>query len=362
MSARGQRAVELQELSKRFGNVQAVNNVSLTVKPGEFLSLLGPSGCGKTTTLRLIAGFEQADAGCVFLAGKDVTKQPAYRRNIGMVFQHYALFPHMTVNENVSFGLRMRGVPKPETAARVARALDLVRLSDLGGRYQRQLSGGQQQRVALARALVIEPHVLLLDEPLSNLDARLREEMRVELKQIQQQVGITTVFVTHDQEEALTLSDRVVVMNHGEIVQQGPPIEIYERPAHSFVAGFIGQSNLLSGQVIGWEDGLVRVRSESGLSFLARAEGLIQAGSRVLVVIKQSRVRIGPAVGSPLTNAVPANLEFVNYLGPMVQYLCRAGEARLASTLSNETGTPAFRPGDHVTLSWRPEDCLLLKE
>ncbi|OFX28319.1 MAG: hypothetical protein A2Z07_04240 [Armatimonadetes bacterium RBG_16_67_12] len=353
-------AVELHSVSKQFGKVWAARNVSLSVNPGEFLSLLGPSGCGKTTTLRLIAGFEQATAGHVYIAGEDVTDRPAFKRNIGMVFQHYALFPHMTVHQNVAFGLRMRGVPKSEIDARVARVLALVRLSGLEDRYHRQLSGGQQQRVALARALVIEPQVLLLDEPLSNLDAKLREEMRVELKQIQQQIGITTVFVTHDQEEALTLSDRVVVMNHGEIVQQGSPIEVYERPAHSFVAGFIGQSNLFRGHVVGQEDGLTRVRAESGLSVLARTDPPVAPGSRVLVVIKQSRVRIGASDAA--SNVFTASLEFVNYLGPTVQYLCKVGEARLAASLSNETGAPAFRPGERVILSWRPEDCLLLKE
>ncbi len=355
-------AVELQHVSKHFGNVRAVKELSLSVNPGEFLSLLGPSGCGKTTTLRLIAGFEQATAGRVLLAGEDVTTRPAYKRNIGMVFQNYALFPHMTVRENVGFGLSMRRLPPAEIAARVRRALALVRLSGLEDRYHRQLSGGQQQRVALARALVIEPQVLLLDEPLSNLDATLRAEMRVELKQIQQQVGITTVFVTHDQEEALTLSDRVVVMNHGQIVQQGTPIEVYERPAHSFVAGFIGQSILFWGHVIGQEDGLTRVQAESGLDVVVRPDHPIAPGSRVLVVIKQSRVKIGPAGESAAPNAFPASLEFVNYLGPTVQYLCRAGETRLAASLPNETGVPAFRPGEPVTVSWKPEDCLLLKE
>ncbi len=355
-------AVELQNVSKHFGRVGAVKELSLAVNPGEFLSLLGPSGCGKTTTLRLIAGFEQATAGRVFLAGEDVTDRPAYRRNIGMVFQNYALFPHMTVRENVAFGLHMRRVPTTVIGARVKRALALVRLSGLEDRYHRQLSGGQQQRVALARALVIEPEVLLLDEPLSNLDAKLREEMRVELRQIQRQVGITTVFVTHDQEEALTLSDRVAVMNHGQIVQQGTPIEVYERPAHSFVAGFIGQSNLFWGLVVGQEDGLTRVHAESGLNLVARPDAPISPGSRVLVVIKQSRVKIGPAGGPAAPNATPASLEFVNYLGPTVQYLCRAGEARLAASLPNETGAPVFRSGEPVIMSWRPEDCLLLKE
>jgi spermidine/putrescine ABC transporter ATP-binding subunit len=355
-------AVELRGVSKHFHEVRAVDDISLTVRPGEFLSLLGPSGCGKTTTLRLIAGFEQADGGRILIADDDVTSYPAYRRNIGMVFQNYALFPHMTVRDNVGFGLRMRRVTTGEIGARVKRVLDLVRLSGLDHRYPRQLSGGQQQRVALARALVIEPQVLLLDEPLSNLDAKLREEMRVELKQIQQQVGITTVFVTHDQEEALTLSDQVVVMNQGRIVQQGAPAEIYERPAHSFVAGFIGQANLFWAHVVGPEDGLLRVHAEEGLDFLARLERELLPGSRVLAVVKQTRVRVGSTNHPPGPNSFPATLEFVNYLGPTIQYYCRIGQARLVASLPNDAGTEILRPGARVTVSWRPEDCLILRE
>jgi spermidine/putrescine ABC transporter ATP-binding subunit len=355
-------SVELRNVSKHFGDVRAVDDISLTVRPGEFLSLLGPSGCGKTTTLRLIAGFEQITHGQILIAGKDVTHWPPYKRDIGMVFQHYALFPHMTVYDNVAFGLRMRGVLRAEADARIKEALRLLHLSGLEHRYQRQLSGGQQQRVALARALVIQPQILLLDEPLSNLDAKLREEMRIELKQVQQQVGITTVFVTHDQEEALIMSDRVAVMNRGRIVQQGPPVEIYERPAHSFVAGFIGQSNLLWGEVKGVQDGLTMVRASCGLTLGARADSPIPPGSRVLAVVKQSRVTIRPGEGEPGPNRFPARLEFVTYLGPSVQYLCRSGEARLVATVPSNSNTPPLRPGASVFVSWKPEDCLLLTE
>jgi spermidine/putrescine ABC transporter ATP-binding subunit len=354
-------ALELRCVSKHFGPVRAVDDLSLTVAPGEFLSLLGPSGCGKTTTLRLIAGFEPVTGGQILIAGQDVTHWPPYKRNIGMVFQHYALFPHMTVWENVAFGLRMRGLAASDIAARVKRALMLLRLAGLGDRYPRQLSGGQQQRVAVARALVIEPQILLLDEPLSNLDAKLREEMRVELKQIQQQVGITTIFVTHDQEEALVMSDRVAVMNHGKIVQQGTPVEVYERPANSFVAGFIGQSNLLWGQVVGQANGLTRIRTDDSLDLLARPDPSILPGSRVLAVIKQSRVKIASA-GAEGPNTFAANLEFVTYLGATVQYLCRVGQTRLAASVPNDTVTAVFRPGERVLVSWRPEDCLVLKE
>jgi len=355
-------AVELRNVTKHFGEVRAVDNVSLAVRPGEFVSLLGPSGCGKTTTLRLIAGFEQITAGRILITGEDVTAQPPYKRNIGMVFQHYALFPHMTVWDNVAFGLRMRGVPRPEADNRIRGVLGLLRLAGLEQRYHRQLSGGQQQRVALARALVIQPKILLLDEPLSNLDAKLREEMRVELKQIQQRVGITTIFVTHDQEEALIMSDRVAVMNHGRIVQEGAPAEVYERPAHSFVAGFIGQSNLYWGEVTNVEPGLARVRTADGLMLTARVGRPVARGSRVLAVVKQSRVRIHPGGDEAGAEGVVARLEFVTYLGSMVQYLCRTGEARVIATVPTDAGTPVLRPGAIVRVSWRPEDCLLLTE
>ncbi len=354
--------VELREVSKSFGEVRAVDRVSLHVKPGEFVSLLGPSGCGKTTTLRLIAGFERVTRGRIFIGGEDVTIKPSYQRNIGMVFQHYALFPHMTVRENVAFGLRMRRVPRPEAARRVAEVLDLLRLSGLEHRYQHQLSGGQQQRVALARALVIKPQILLLDEPLSNLDAKLREEMRVELRQVQRRVGITTVFVTHDQEEALSMSDRIAVMNRGRIIQYGTPLDIYERPAHSFVAGFIGQSNLLWGEVVGQENGLARVRVASGLDVMARPDQHVSSGSRVLVVVRQSRVKVGREGRPGAVNSFAARLEFATYLGEAVQYLCRAGELRLVATATADADAPLLEPGAPITVSWRPDDCLVLPE
>lgn len=355
-------AVELRHVKKHFGEVCAVDGVTLHARPGEFVSLLGPSGCGKTTLLRLIAGFERVDQGEILIDSSDVIDLPPYERNIGMVFQNYALFPHMTVRENVSFGLRMRKMFHSEIESRVGKVLELVRLSGMEHRYPRQLSGGQQQRVALARALVIEPRVLLLDEPLSNLDAKLREEMRVEVKQIQQAVGITTIFVTHDQEEALVMSDRVVVMTHGRVVQQGSPIEVYERPAHSFVASFIGQSNLLWGRVIGVQGGVTRVQTEAGLEVEAAQDGGLPVGSRVLAVIKQTRVQIRAPGSVAGPNTFQASLEFVTYLGSNIQYLCRAGEARLAASLPNDSGIPQFRSGEPVLVSWKPEDCLLIRE
>jgi multiple sugar transport system ATP-binding protein len=244
-------ALELAQLVKRFGSITAVDRIDLAVPPGELVALLGPSGCGKATTLRIVAGFERPDSGCVRIQGDDVTAEPPYRRDTGMVFQHYALFPHMTVRENVGFGLRMRGVDRGEIETRVHEALALVSLGGLEGRFPRQLSGGQQQRVALARALVIRPKLLLLDEPLSSLDAKLRQEMRLEVRAIQRRVGITALFVTHDQEEALSLADRIAVMKDGVIQQIGTPYEIYDSPANVFVADFVGEPaiNLLPGTV-----------------------------------------------------------------------------------------------------------------
>ena len=237
----------LNGLGKRYGDFHAVREVSLTIADGEFLVLLGPSGCGKTTTLRMIAGFIEPTAGHVRLGGSDVTLLPPWKRNAGMVFQSYALFPHLTVAQNVAFGLEMRKLPRADIDRRVEEALALVRLGGYGGRLPRQLSGGQQQRVALARALAIRPDVLLLDEPLSNLDAKLRQEVRVEIRELQRQLGLTTVMVTHDQEEALTMADRLVVMNEGSVRQVGSQRDLYERPADRFVAGFVGRSTFLAG-------------------------------------------------------------------------------------------------------------------
>ena len=239
--------LSLNGLSKHYGDFYAVREVSLTIADGEFLVLLGPSGCGKTTTLRMVAGFIEPSAGHVRLAGQDVTLLPPWKRNAGMVFQSYALFPHMTVAQNVAFGLEMRKLPRADIDRRVEEALALVRLGGYGGRLPRQLSGGQQQRVALARALAIRPDVLLLDEPLSNLDAKLRQEVRVEIRELQRQLGLTTVMVTHDQEEALTMADRLVVMNEGSVRQVGSQRDLYERPADRFVAGFVGRTTFLAG-------------------------------------------------------------------------------------------------------------------
>src|SRR6266851_1644245 len=255
-------SVRLEAVTKRFGDHVAVKKFSLSIAQGEFLVLLGPSGCGKTTTLRMIAGFVEPSGGRIFFGNRDVTDLPPYHRNTGLVFQGYALFPHLSVFENVAFGLRMRNLDRAVIEKRTQAALRLVRLDTLAERMPRQLSGGQQQRVALARALVIEPEILLLDEPLSNLDAKLREEVRVEIRQLQRRLGLTTVMVTHDQEEALTMADRLVVMNNGEIKQIGTQRELYNAPANQFVASFIGRTNFFAGAMAGPQ----RFRTESGLA------------------------------------------------------------------------------------------------
>jgi putative spermidine/putrescine transport system ATP-binding protein len=292
----------LENLTKRFGPHTAVDGLSLGVDKGEFVSLLGPSGCGKTTTLQLIAGFVEPTSGAVRLEGRDLLAMKPSRRGLGIVFQSYALFPHMTVAENVAFGLEMQGVAAAERVRRVGETLELVGLTAFTGRFPRQLSGGQQQRVALARALVIRPQILLLDEPLSNLDAKLREEMQIELRQIQRTVGTTTVLVTHDQSEAMALSDRIVVMNHGRAEQVGPPHEAYERPATPFVASFLGKTNLLDGATVRPEKiwfaaaglaGKVRTRIFQGNHWLYQ----IDTPGGLVTVIRQNSGEPMPAEG-----------------------------------------------------------------
>ena len=295
----------LERLSKRFGTHLAVDALSLGVEKGEFVSLLGPSGCGKTTTLQMIAGFVEPTGGAIHLEGRDLLAVKPARRGLGIVFQSYALFPHMTVAENVSFGLEMQRVAAAERTKRVAETLELVGLWAFSGRFPRQMSGGQQQRVALARALVIRPQILLLDEPLSNLDAKLREEMQIELRQIQRSVGTTTILVTHDQAEAMALSDRLVVMNHGRVEQIGPPHEAYERPATAFVAGFLGKTNILNGATVRPEKisfaasglaGTVRTRVFQGNHWLYQVE----TESGLMTVIRQNSGEPMPAEGEPV--------------------------------------------------------------
>ena len=337
--------LSLNGLSKHYGDFYAVREVSLTIADGEFLVLLGPSGCGKTTTLRMVAGFIEPSAGHVRLAGQDVTLLPPWKRNAGMVFQSYALFPHMTVAQNVAFGLEMRKLPRADIERRVEEALALVRLGGYGGRLPRQLSGGQQQRVALARALAIRPDVLLLDEPLSNLDAKLRQEVRVEIRELQRQLGLTTVMVTHDQEEALTMADRLVVMNEGSVRQVGSQRDLYERPADRFVAGFVGRTTFLAGTV----EAPGRFRSDGGLA-LACADG---NPGRAVLSLRPERVEIGLEPRSGLDNSLSGTVEFVSYLGALIDIHVRLSPSdRLVVQIANREGGFTPEVGQPVHVGW----------
>ena len=301
----------LDGIVKRYGDVPALGPVSFTVEEGEFLTLLGPSGCGKTTTLHVIAGLLEPDGGRLLMRGEDVTALPTDKRGMGVVFQNYALFPHKTVEENIGFGLRMRRVPKPQIRERVREMLDVVGLPGVEARYPRQLSGGQRQRVALARAMVIHPPVLLLDEPLSNLDALLRKQMRSELRAIQRRIGITAIYVTHDQDEAFEMSDRVILLNQGRIEQIGSPERLYDRPETRFAAEFIGDANLIEGEVVETSDGIARVRAAGAGTIPANAAGSgFEVGSTVYLVVRPERVRLsaqapdGAALAATITDRV----------------------------------------------------------
>ncbi|MBS7789763.1 ABC transporter ATP-binding protein [Roseococcus sp. SDR] len=316
-------ALRLEGVTKRFGAVTALHEAWLKVQDGEFITLLGPSGCGKTTLLNLIAGFLEADAGEIFIGGKLVTTLPVWERDLGMVFQSYALFPHMDVARNVGYGLRARGVPKSEEASRVAEALGLVRLSAMADRRPKQLSGGQQQRVALARALVIRPRLLLLDEPFSALDRNLRTEMQLELKEIQRRLGVTTIFVTHDQGEAMSMSDRVAVMSEGRILQLDTPEVIYGRPAHPFVAGFIGDATVLPGRLIARDGAEARVEA-AGLAFIVPAETLGGAAPGAAVSVYLRPEDLHPIVaGEGLEGIVVSRA----YLGDRAELVVECGAA-----------------------------------
>jgi putative spermidine/putrescine transport system ATP-binding protein len=352
-------ALELTGLTKRYGTALALRDLSLRVEDGELVCLLGPSGCGKTTTLRVIAGFEPIEAGAVRIGDQDVTRVPAQHRDIGVVFQSYALFPHLTVDENVGFGLKMRRKPRAEIEAAVREALRIVRLDDVGGRLPRQLSGGQQQRVALARAIAIRPRLLLLDEPLSNLDAKLRDEMREEIRRIQRAVGITTLFVTHDQLEALALADRMAVMDQGRIVQLGTPTEIYERPAHAFVASFIGQANLLRGRVVESDGQAVRFETAGGLMVVGEGAALT-SGSDVIGVIKSERIALTAAASADRTNSFATRIDSRTYLGAALVLGCAVGGERLTVVRPNDPGAPAPQIGEAAFVRWRTGDCLVL--
>ncbi len=348
-------AVEVEGISKSFGAVAALRDVSLEIRAGEFLTLLGPSGCGKTTLLRLLAGFEAPDAGAIRISGRDVAGLPPHRRPVNTVFQHYALFPHRTVAGNVAFGLEMAGRSPAEVKERVARALEMVRLAEFGLRRVDQLSGGQKQRVAFARAVVLEPEVLLLDEPMSALDPKLRKEMQVEVKNLQERLGTTFVFVTHDQDEALVMSDRIAVMQHGRIEQVGAPEELYERPRTRFVADFLAVKNILESKVVGVDAGRVRLETRNGLPLAAVDDGGYRAGATVSIGIRPERIQIGAATG------LDGRLEDEVYLGDRTDWHVRVGGETLVVAEGAATAQ-ARRRGEAVRIAIPAESVLRLDE
>jgi spermidine/putrescine transport system ATP-binding protein len=344
--------IEIDHVHKRFGDFVAVHDADFTIGQSEFFSMLGPSGCGKTTTLRMIAGFETPTTGEIRLEGVDVSRVPPYKRNVNTVFQHYALFPHMTVRENVAFGPRSKKLDKAETNRRVEELLGVVRLSDFAGRKPAQLSGGQQQRVALARALVNYPSALLLDEPLGALDLKLRQAMQIELKRIQREVGITFVYVTHDQEEALTMSDRIAVMSEGMVEQIGTPTEIYDRPATVFVAGFIGQANL-------WPCDLTRTNGSGtevqvfGRTLPALPDAEMAPGDDVTLMVRPERLRVSVAEPEATVARVPVTVTHLVFQGPVVRLAMAAADGtELVSHVGTDTELPLLRPGDQVWAAW----------
>ena len=360
----GTPSVQLQDVTKRFGDFVAVDDLSLTLGSGEFFTLLGPSGCGKTTTLRMIAGFEQPSEGAIRIEGNGVAGLPPHRRPTNTVFQSYALFPHLSVEDNVAFGLKRKRVPKPEIAKRVAAELERVGLAAEAKRRPAQLSGGQQQRVALARALVNLPKVLLLDEPLGALDLKLRKGLQVELKRIQREVGITFVYVTHDQEEALTMSDRIAVMNRGRVEQVGDPEEVYAQPATTFVAGFIGVSNLIPAVVSSGDE----VQLDRGPKVKAEVNGF-SAGERCYAVVRPEKLRIEPRVGAEPGSGLPrveGIVESSLYLGTATQIVVDLGEeVRMTVLVPNASEAERQQlPGGgvRVALSWESEHMHLVRE
>ncbi|HVM30183.1 MAG TPA: ABC transporter ATP-binding protein [Candidatus Limnocylindrales bacterium] len=354
--------VRLERVSKHFHDVVAVDDLTLDIERGEFFSLLGSSGCGKTTTLRMVAGLEDTTTGTIYLAGQDVTNLPPFKRNVNTVFQSYALFPHLNVYDNVAFGPRRQHVPEQDVRRRVREMLELVELPGYEKRKPNQLSGGQQQRVALARALINQPRVLLLDEPLGALDLKLRKQMQLELKRIQTEVGITFVYVTHDQEEAMTMSDRIAVMRAGRIEQLGTPEQLYEQPQTRFVASFLGVSNLLAGRLESVEGTHARIMLDNGTLVTAPADGLA-AGTSVDVGVRPEKVRLLPSTGSATAgrdlNVLEGSIRDASYVGVSTQYVVRVDEGHdvvvYAQNLETTGSGEQHSVGKRVQLSWKPQ-------
>ncbi len=366
-------AVELRNVYKTFpagrseSEVAAVNGVDLVLPSGEFFTLLGPSGCGKTTTLRMIAGFETPTAGEIYIQGQEMSRTPPYRRPVNTVFQNYALFPHLTIEKNVAFGLNVKKVAKAEQQRRVEEALALVQLPTVGQRKPTQLSGGQQQRVALARALINRPAVLLLDEPLGALDYKLRQAMQLELKALQHEVGITFIYVTHDQEEALTMSDRIAVMSQGQVLQVGTPIEIYERPTTRFVANFIGETNFLEGRVTQVNGNRCTVQVADGLEVSGSNYQPVSLGDPVTVSIRPEKIRIHESRPEPQPNLFEVAVDRVAYIGSDTQlFMTMPYGAKVRAYDQNELSTVDenyfYAAGDQAWISWRPENALVLRD
>jgi spermidine/putrescine transport system ATP-binding protein len=356
--------VELRSVTKKFGSFTAVEDVSLGVRGGEFMTFLGPSGCGKTTVLRMISGFETPTKGTVLLDGRDVTGEPPYRRDVNQVFQSYALFPHLTVEENIAFGLRMRKLSRAAIADRVKRGIDLVSLDGFEARKPSQLSGGQRQRVALARAIVCEPKVLLLDEPLSALDAKLRHQMQIELKRLQQRLGITFIFVTHDQGEALTMSDRIAVINKGRVEQVGSVHEIYHAPRTKFVASFIGHANILTANVVARGDDRVHVRLGGKLDMVIRSDGLLATAETLLVSIRPEKIHIEKQPPAGDYNVFEAEIAEEFFKGATDELTLRheSGLELIAVAANESAHQDSFSKGEKVFCSIHPSDVVVVQE
>jgi putative spermidine/putrescine transport system ATP-binding protein len=348
--------LELVSLQKAFGDNTVVNDFNLQVASGEFVSFLGPSGCGKTTTLRMIAGFETPTAGTILVNGENITNKPANQRNVGMVFQSYGLFPNLTALDNIGFGLKIRKRPRAQIEKKARELLDLIHLPDKGGSYPYQLSGGQQQRVALARALAIEPQVLLLDEPLSALDAKIRVELRAEIRSIQKKLGITAIYVTHDQEEALSLSDRVVVMNQGRIEQEGSPFEIYNFPSGRFVASFVGTLNMVEAYVRDTAQGILALDEQEVCTGASITKGA--NGEKVMLAIRPEMISLGQSQNG--SNVLHGQIENLTFLGSVVRTQVRLRKSMVFFDTFNNPNLTLPKVGEHVQINFPPEACLIL--
>lgn len=348
--------LQIEDITKQFGTVKVLDHISLTVNRGEFITFLGPSGCGKTTTIRIVAGLETADSGIIRLQGEDVTQLEPNQRNVNTVFQNYALFPHMDVSTNIAYGMKLRKVPKDEMKKRVEQVLELVQLSEYGERMPSELSGGQRQRVAIARAVVNNPQVLLLDEPLGALDLQLRRQMQIELKRLQKQLGITFVYITHDQEEAMNMSDRIVVMNQGRLEQIGTPTEIYDTPKTSFVASFVGTANLMTGTLQSMEHGIAKVMLSCGTNVLASGAKNIPLGTKVTLAVRSENIRL---CRTESEGGIPAVVAERSFVGGTLRIVLQGKE--IGEIISSRQGANSrVEPGEEVFVCWDAEHAVLV--